>query len=773
MLPSRLELIEELFHSTLERGAAYLDSACGDDMALRSEVAALVESYREWTAELPPAPEPAMPRFGAYQCDRILGLGGMGMVYAAHRVDGQFAQNVAIKVLRSALRSDLHRKHFLDERQTLARLNHPSIARLLDGGTTDEGEPFLVMELIEGETVESYSRRKQLAAPDCAALVEHVLDAVDYAHRSLVVHRDLKPGNILVTASGEVKLLDFGTSKLVDDDPTVTSLRAITPQYASPEQIRGEPVGVASDVFSAGAVLYELVENAKPFGDDFAGRFRRQYSIKFPKPLDADLETILTKALADEPERRYLSAAHFAEDLRRYRSGEPVLARPQTWRYRTGKFVRRNAVPLAVAFVLLAAAASAGVYALVAQSAALREANRALQLNLFVTDMFGVINPARREPMKVAELLSFAGDNMDRNSVHDDAVLSDMHRLLAIGYNSGGDYAKSKELTLLELAEAKRSGDPGRYAVSLCDYGLTLYNLGEKDVLTPVNESLRILAAEGSSFAHWQSASVNYCAGTVKLYVTPADHSHIALLEEAERLGREYPYEGRFQFDNTLVNLAESYVTVKRYRDAEALLEEAAAIERKKAALRIRLPATLHSLGRVNRFLGRLEEDERYHKEAYEVSQQENGAAVQDFYRAVWAYALANTGKCAQAVREADAALTDMRKMSPNGGFQLWSHLATAAYSHICNGDFAEAEAFAREALEALRSYGVLSNDARSFETRGYVGLSLAGQRRYKEAVPWIEPAVNYFGNERRVFPFRDRLIAALAESRKALGITR
>jgi serine/threonine protein kinase len=208
---------------------------------------------------------PVLPRFGAYQCDGILGSGGMGTVYRAHRDDGQFRHEVAIKVLRGSLRSEWYRERFLSERQILARLNHPNIARLLDGGMTREGEPYLVMELIEGEPLDAFCDSRRLPLEDRLALFGQVIDAVDYAHRNLVVHRDLKPSNILVTKEGRPKLVDFGTSKLVEADAMTTSPHAVTPAYASPEQLRGEPAGVASDVFSGGVILYELMTGAAPF----------------------------------------------------------------------------------------------------------------------------------------------------------------------------------------------------------------------------------------------------------------------------------------------------------------------------------------------------------------------------------------------------------------------------------------------------------------------------------------------------------------------------
>lgn len=362
---------------------------------------------------------PVLPRFGAYQCDGILGSGGMGTVYRAHRDDGQFRHEVAIKVLRGSLRSEWYRERFLSERQILARLNHPNIARLLDGGMTREGEPYLVMELIEGEPLDAFCDSRRLPLEDRLALFGQVIDAVDYAHRNLVVHRDLKPSNILVTKEGRPKLVDFGTSKLVEADAMTTSPHAVTPAYASPEQLRGEPAGVASDVFSGGVILYELMTGAAPFSGSksITSALRRasgEISAAAPatavtgdaaqlrgvsldrarKVMTGDLAAILLKALDPEAARRYGTAQALADDLTRYREGRPVLAKPASRLYRAAKFIRRNRVAAAVGMVFAIGLAAATAVSLYQANVARREARRAEQINTFLNDMLGAADPS-------------------------------------------------------------------------------------------------------------------------------------------------------------------------------------------------------------------------------------------------------------------------------------------------------------------------------------------------------------------------------------------
>jgi serine/threonine-protein kinase len=423
--PSRYRQVEDLFHAALDQDPGYLDSACAKDPALRAEVEALLASYRSWSASVQPAGTTALPRFGAYQCDGILGSGGMGTVYRAHRDDGQFRHEVAIKVLRGSLRSEWYRERFLSERQILAGLNHPNIARLLDGGMTGEGEPYLVMELIEGEPLDAYCDARRLPLDDRLALFGRVLDAVDFAHRNLVVHRDLKPSNILVTKEGRPKLVDFGTSKLVEADAMTTSLHAVTPAYASPEQLRGEPAGIASDVFSAGVILYELITGAAPYPDSksITGAMRRasgEVTAAAPatavtaetaqlrdislerarKVLAGDLAAIMLKALDPEPGRRYATAQALADDLTRYREGRPVVAKPASRAYLAAKFIRRNRVAVAVGTVFTIALAASTAVSLYQADVARREARRAEQINTFLNDMLGAADPSWYNSLK-------------------------------------------------------------------------------------------------------------------------------------------------------------------------------------------------------------------------------------------------------------------------------------------------------------------------------------------------------------------------------------
>jgi non-specific serine/threonine protein kinase/serine/threonine-protein kinase len=363
--------------------AAYLSAVCAGDGQLREEVDRLLESADAASSmfETPAFAAvdvaavfdpfgPSQPligsRVGAFRIERELGRGGMGGVYLAERVDGEFDHRVAIKFVGNAA-SRLLLERFREERRILAGLNHPNIARLLDGGTTSSGIPYVVMEYVDGVAVDEYCARHQLGLEPRIELFREICTAVQYAHQRLVVHRDIKPSNILVTPAGVPKLLDFGIAKIVESrDEAVTALRPMTLASASPEQIRGEPITIATDVYALGVLLYGLVAGRSPYGPGPFTEHELVRKICDDEPdapgLDRELDLIVLKALRKEPARRYGSVEQLAEDLGRYLDGRPVLAAPDSASYRARKFVARHKASVAVAAAaLVAVIAGAGI----------------------------------------------------------------------------------------------------------------------------------------------------------------------------------------------------------------------------------------------------------------------------------------------------------------------------------------------------------------------------------------------------------------------------
>jgi eukaryotic-like serine/threonine-protein kinase len=381
------ERVEHLFQEAwdLEAGdrPRFLAAACRGDERLRHSVENLLDASTE--AETNPLwDEPAIhneARFLAagddsttldrYRLMERIGAGGMGVVYKAVRADDEFSKLVAVKIVQDSHPAMVGRLR--QERQILAGLEHPNIARLLDGGTTADGRPFLVMEYVEGLPIDRYVAERHPAVREILELFRRICSAVSCAHRNLIVHRDLKPGNILVTAEGRPMLLDFGIAKLLDGSAqrTKTGAGAMTPEYASPEQVLGAPITTASDIYSLGVLLYELLSGGRPYRSAATPlELAQAIATEHPRPLaasagrrfDSDLENILQATLRKEPERRYASADLLAEDLRLYLAGYPVIARPATRGYRAAKFVGRNKAPV-VALVLVLLALLGGIAA--------------------------------------------------------------------------------------------------------------------------------------------------------------------------------------------------------------------------------------------------------------------------------------------------------------------------------------------------------------------------------------------------------------------------
>ena len=435
MTPERWQQIKRVLEVALaldgrERDA-YLDKTCAGDTELRQEVDSLLASHQptgknildEPLANLLTADAGAArhtvdagQRIGAYRIIDEIGRGGMGEVYRAVRADGEFTKEVALKTVRVGYDVSSVLERFRNERQILASLDHSNIARLYDGGTSGEGIPYLVMELVDGIPIDSFCDAGKLNITRRLELYLEVCSAVQYAHQRLVIHRDLKPGNILVTKDGIPKLLDFGIAKILDPATVadVTIIRPMTPEYASPEQIRGEPITTASDVYSLGVVLYQLLTGRSPYrmatrtphelshaitdteperpstailrqpaAKETAdvGRTPGQMSdarepslAKLQRRLSGDLDNILLKALRKEPQRRYASVEQFADDLRRHLDGRPVSARKDSWSYRSGKFIKRHKAGVAAAG-LMAATLVVGVVATV-REAKVAERNR-------------------------------------------------------------------------------------------------------------------------------------------------------------------------------------------------------------------------------------------------------------------------------------------------------------------------------------------------------------------------------------------------------------
>lgn len=515
------DLVREARALAPEEQASFIREACASDQALYESVTRAVISSPGWadlemsgfTSESPLS-DLIGERIGPYRLVRMLGEGGMGAVYLGVRDDGQFQQEVAIKLVRRGLVSRQVQNRLRIERQILATLNHPNIAKLLDGGTTPDGTPYLVMEYIDGEPIDAYCDRHQLTIEERLRLFRTVCSAVHSAHQNLVVHRDLKPSNILVTRDGVPKLLDFGIAKLLDERPLMQTLavtqadvRLMTPDHASPEQVRGDPITTASDVYVLAILLYELLTGVKPFAkvmhrladleraiceqmpaapsaaliasdrlplselEDIATK--RSTSLpRLRRILRGDLDNVVLAGLRKEPERRYASVEQFSADVDRYLQGLPVTARADAWAYRAAKFVRRHfiVVGLSAAFVASLIAFSITTYvqakrieqerdlAAYERSVAELQRARAEEISQFMISSFEVSDPseARGNEIKAREILDRGAERV-RNTLKDqpDLQAALMHTIGSV-YLSLGLRGEAESLIGESLAIRER-----------------------------------------------------------------------------------------------------------------------------------------------------------------------------------------------------------------------------------------------------------------------------------------------------------------------------
>ena len=466
---------------------------------------------------------------GPYQLERMLGEGGMGQVWLAERADGLYQRRVALKLLRPGLVDPNLRLRFTRERQILARLEHPHIARLLDAGISSDGHPYLALDYVEGEPITDWCCARALDLDARLRLLLQVCDAVSHAHANLIVHRDLKPSNILVTPLDEVRLLDFGIAKLLDTperghEPTRTGLRTFTLHYAAPEQIRGEPVTTMTDVYSLGVVLYELLTDCKPY------RLKRQTDAEWEeailgadplrpslmlqrggegnvgrtpaarrraRELAGDLDNIVMKSLAKRPEHRYPSVEALALDLQRFRAGKPVLARPQSIAYRMRKYVHRHRWALATSLLVTTMLSVAlGIVAWQAREA-VAEASRAQAMQEFVIGLFEHAgNKPDDAPLDIRQLLDSGVQRGNVQLARQPEARATLFGVIARLRLGLGDYEQALALLNRQVAIIDTLGEvsPGLRLASVTDLGRAHRLLGQADTCATTMQPWQLLA---------------------------------------------------------------------------------------------------------------------------------------------------------------------------------------------------------------------------------------------------------------------------------------
>jgi tetratricopeptide (TPR) repeat protein/tRNA A-37 threonylcarbamoyl transferase component Bud32 len=527
---ARWERIQALFHAALElpeiHRRAFLENECGEDAALSSDVLALLaEDARGSTLlegdlvdvahDVLDGPVPVPRTIGRHRVLGRLGQGGMGVVYLAERED--LAARVAIKMLRDASLSPARRERFATEQRTLAQLNHPNIARLYDADVAADGTPYFVMEHVEGVPLTTYCSARGSSIAELLRLFRAACEAVQFAHRHAIIHRDLKPSNIMVTADGVVKLLDFGISKQLESldapaDPTQTGLRLMTPAYAAPEQMRGEPVGVYTDVYALGVVLYELLTGALPFdlsrltpGQAETTILEREpekpsvaagpSAVAVARSAWKDLDVLCLTAMHKDPQRRYRTVEALVRDIDHFLKAEPLDARPDTLGYRAGKFLRRNSRPVAAAALVVAAVISlVTIYTLQLteqRNRAQTEAAKAGKLSEYLIGLFEASDPytSDADDVDVRTLLE-RGEQRAEELASEPAVHAQMLDVLGRVYIMLSDYDRAEALLTRALTLRRALRD------APLDVAETLMNVGNLRVHTGEYESAELALRE-------------------------------------------------------------------------------------------------------------------------------------------------------------------------------------------------------------------------------------------------------------------------------------
>ena len=761
MDPERWNQVDHLFAQALDRPpaerSAFLDAACAGDTALRRQVERLLAADEEGSGFLSGAPAELLElalddreeggRLGPYRLLRKLGHGGMGTVYLAHREDEHYQRDVAIKILRSGLASTEAYHRFVAERQILARLEHPNIARLYDGGSTADGRPYLIMELVEGEPVDSYCDRHRLTVDQRLDLFQKICAAVQYAHQNLLVHRDLKPANILITPNGEPKLLDFGIAKQLAPEAggalqeTRTGLRMMTPSYASPEQVRGGAITTASDVYSLGVILYELLTGRSPYpvtpelpyeieraiceqeperpsialsrpglpSAEEIARTRKTRPQALSSRLRGDLDNIVLMALRKEPRRRYGSAAELAQDLEKHLQDLPVTARPDTLRYRARKFVRRHrtAVAATAAVVLLVVGS---VASLVAQGRQLaQERDKARYALTFLVDTFKQADPyqAKGERLTAREILDQGANRIARELAGEPDVQAAV--MDAIGeVNLGlGRYDAAEPLLERALALRRQVFGPDSLEVA---------------------ESLEHLAKLRNERSDW-AGGVLHLRAALAIRRRQQGDGDLTLVRILNKLGETLLAKG---------------ISPEVSPEIEALHREALAIARRvETPEGLTVAETLFALAGLRRAQGSYAEAEKLFREGLAVERKALGDRDPRFWRdrSRLTVTLFEAGKLKEAESVSRQCLKVQLELLGREHPDVVSSLARVSVAVHRQGRYAEAEALEREVLALARSqYGPMH--WRVAEAMLNLGASLTGQFRVDEAIPLYEGAL-------------------------------
>ncbi len=812
MNPDRWRRVKELFQQALDRPVderdAFIDAATTEDEPLRREVRTLLSSHDSSSEFLNEPPSAAAAevtaqrdvasrvgeRIGPYKVLRLIGRGGTGSVYLAVRDDDEFQRRVAIKLVRRGMATSDILRRFRSERQILASIDHPYIARLLDGGSTDEGVPYFVMEYIEGEPINVYCDSNRLSIEERLELFCQACSAVQVAHQNLVVHRDIKPGNILVSADGVPKLLDFGIAKLLNPelsagvhDPTLLELRVMTPEYASPEQIRGAAITTASDVYSLGVLLYELLTGRRPYQLDnlaipdmelvvcttqpsrpsdavpqtdtapsvegLATRLdaaavaeaRGEAPERLRRVLAGDLDNIVLMALRKEANRRYSSVEHFADDIRRYLKGLPVMARTDTVGYRVGKFVGRHRLAVAVS-VMAAVFGLALATTIVVQAGqvaaerdrAQRAAARATAVSDFLQEIMASADPIEGlgRDVTVIESVEAAVPRIDATFANQPDLQAAVRHTIGTTFSRLGRLAEAEEQLRSALAIRKEiDGSPNLdVAATLNSLGEVLYDRGDVD---GAEQLYRQALEMREGLLGTEHADVAWVLDNVAN--TAHDRGDLeqaeSMYREVLRIRRSVLRPEHQDIASSLNNLASIHHDREELDDAERLYRESLALSRR--ALGDEHPdvaTSLTNLAALLLDLQRSDEAEPLLREALDMNRKLLGARHPGVVNALenLAALLEERGAAAEA-RELYSESLQASRQIWGDGLMVADTLASLAHLELHSDEPAAAEPYFAEAVELMRRSVAADDPVLAWVIASY-GQCLLELGRYDES---------------------------------------
>lgn len=761
------QLLQELFHLAeatpeADRERVLTEECSDEDLRRRAmeifDASNIVEA-EDARAHISALAEPLPDKIGPYTIIRHVGTGGIGAVYLVERMVGGALQRTALKMLAPHSAGPSFIERFHREQHILASLDHPNITRMLDAGLSERGQPYLVMEYVDGTHLDEYCDAQKLGIEERLQLFLRVCDAVAYAHRNLIVHLDLKPSNILVTADATVKLLDFGTSKLIQPDSLLTTTVMATPAYASPEQLRSEPVTTSCDIYALGGILFELLAGTRP-GHSASAAAMIERAIKEQEPerlpdavtgaaaehrglsenrlrqmLIGDLATIVQKCLNPRPRDRYPSVDLLSEDIQRYLDGRPVLARPQTALYRLGKYVRRHrAGAAATAFAAMALVASLG-YGEWRQRQALREGQRALRMQTFMYSLFKLANSnyTGKPAATVPEFLKL-GVKMLPDYIKDPSDLREAQLGLAESMYENGDLDSAEKVFTQTIASARAANDIPAEAESEAFSGNIDYLQGQMSA----GEALTSHALELSRKSGVPPAVRVWSA---IFYAWNRDDNgyrtdeNVRLLQRAVKECQDNDLSPRETADATY-SLGEDLEVRGRLDEAEQAFNKALLVYDNDPAALCEQSEVYGDLAYLHEQRGDIPTSIPLYQRSYDgytrcSGAESRGALTQREY---WASALMKLGRANEALSMMETAMPTWRKMlgsSPD----LAEPLYFLSKAYVDTGHFKEGEKAAEE-LVAVQMGRVAPTDRRFGASHLIWARALVGQHRDEEALP-------------------------------------